>query len=124
MTAPATPAASTYSTGDRSRNKDAPSTAAKITQPQTSFMALRPSFKTALKISTHTHTRIPAKACCTQGRCAYRVMTSARAEMITRGGNTTPKVATMPPATPASFCPTKVAVFTAMTPGVHWPMAK
>ena len=29
-----------------------------------------------------------------------------------------------PPATPASFYPTNVAVFTAMTPGVHWPMAK
>ena len=26
-------------------------------------------------------------------------------------------------ATPACFCPTKVAVFTAMIPGVHWPMA-
>ena len=35
-----------------------------------------------------------------------------------------PSVAAMPPRIPACFCPTKVAVFTAMMPGVHWPMAK
>ena len=43
--------------------------------------------------------------------------------MITSDGNTTPSVAKMPPQTPACFCPTNVAVLTAMTPGVHWPMA-
>ena len=44
--------------------------------------------------------------------------------MMTMEGNTTPRVANTPPAAPFCFCPTKVAVFTAMTPGVHWPMAK
>lgn len=52
------------------------------------------------------------------------VMTPASATMMSRDGNTTPSVATMPPAMPALFWPMKVAVFTAMTPGVHWPMAK
>ena len=41
-----------------------------------------------------------------------------------REGNTRPRVATTPPETPRYLCPTKVAVFTAMMPGVHWPMAK
>ena len=43
--------------------------------------------------------------------------------MMTSDGNTTPSVAKMPPQMPACFCPTNVAVLTAMTPGVHWPMA-
>ena len=43
--------------------------------------------------------------------------------MITRDGNTTPSVATMPPGMPLNFWPMNVAVFTAMMPGVHWPMA-
>ena len=38
-------------------------------------------------------------------------------------GNTTPRVATTPPILPSTLRPAKVAVFTAMTPGVHWPMA-
>ena len=34
------------------------------------------------------------------------------------------KVATMPPGIPFRLWPIKVAVFTAIIPGVHWPMAK
>ena len=43
--------------------------------------------------------------------------------MMTREGKTSPRVATTPPAMPAWLRPTKVAVFTAMMPGVHWPTA-
>ena len=43
--------------------------------------------------------------------------------MITRLGKITPRVARIPPGIPAIFWPTKVAVFTAIMPGVHWPMA-
>ena len=43
--------------------------------------------------------------------------------MMTRQGNTSPRVATTP-AAPFRLCPTNVAVLTAMMPGVHWPMAK
>ena len=39
-------------------------------------------------------------------------------------GHMTPKVAIAAPRDPFSLQPMKVAVFTAMTPGVHWPMAK
>ena len=44
--------------------------------------------------------------------------------MMIRDGNTTPRVARTPPKMPRYLCPMKVAVFTAMMPGVHWPMAK
>ena len=66
-------------------------------QHQASFMALFTSFSTALKISTHTHTRIPAKALCTAGRCAKFRIKAAMTVMITSDGNTTPSVANMPP---------------------------
>ena len=42
---------------------------------------------------------------------------------ITKDGNTNPSVATIPPIIPACLYPTKVAVFTAMIPGVHCPIA-
>ena len=102
----------------------AASTAAKISAAGQSLTEPFSSFTTALKISTHTHTRMPAKACCTQARWEKLLMTPASAVMMTRDGNTMPSVAAMPPRIPACFCPTKVAVFTAMMPGVHWPMAK
>ena len=38
-------------------------------------------------------------------------------------GVTTPNVAIIPPGMPATLHPTNVAVFTAMTPGVHCPIA-
>ena len=44
--------------------------------------------------------------------------------MITKDGVTTPSVAAAEPRKPRSLPPIIVAVFTAMTPGVHWPMAK
>ena len=121
---PAAAASATNTTGDRSVSSASASTTAKITPAGQSFTALLNSFTTALKISTHTHTRIPAKACCTHARWENVLMTPASAEMMTSDGNTMPMVATMPPRIPCCFCPTKVAVFTAMMPGVHWPMAK
>ena len=111
-------------TGETSVSSDAASTAAKMTAAGQSFTEPFSSFSVALKISTHTHTRIPAKACCTQSRWEKLLMTPASAVMIISEGNTMPSVATMPPSTPRCFCPTKVAVLTAMMPGVHWPMAK
>ncbi len=44
--------------------------------------------------------------------------------IVTTLGKITPRVAMTPPGVPFSLEPTKVAVLTAMTPGVHWPMAK
>ena len=44
--------------------------------------------------------------------------------MMMMQGKTSPRVATTPPALPFRLWPTKVAVLTAMMPGVHWPMAK
>ena len=81
------------------------------------------SFKMALNTSTQTQTRMPAKAFLTRARSAKLLMKAAMMVMIIREGNTTPSVATMPPTTPRRFWPTKVAVLTAMMPGVHWPMA-
>ena len=78
---------------------------------------------TALKIRTQTQTRIPAKAFCTIARCAKFWINAAMTVIMIRDGNTTPRVATIPPMEPASPCPTKVAVFTAIMPGVHWPIA-
>jgi len=48
---------------------------------------------------------------------------AAMAAMMIMDGKTTPSVARIPPNMPASVYPTKVAVFTAMMPGVHWPTA-
>ena len=121
---PSAAAAATKMTGDRSVSSDAASTARKISPAAQSFTEPLNSLTTALKISTQTHTRMPAKACCTQARCEKLLMTPASAVMITSDGNTMPSVATMPPRMPACFWPTKVAVLTAMMPGVHWPMAK
>ena len=76
-----------------------------------------------MKISTHTQTRMAAKALFTAGISAKWVKTPAMTVMMTREGNTTPRVATTPPREPATLYPMKVAVFTAMTPGVHCPTA-
>jgi hypothetical protein len=38
-------------------------------------------------------------------------------------GVTIPKVANIPPGIPPTLLPTNVAVFTAITPGVHCPIA-
>lgn len=102
--------------GESLVNTDSARITRKITRPHTSFTAPFHSFSTALKISTHTHTLIPAKACCTQARWENASMTGQGRTMI-RDGNTTPRVATMPPMMPRRFWPINVAVFTAMTPG-------
>ena len=82
------------------------------------------SLITALRMNTHTHTRMPPRASCTQPIFAKLLISAAMTEIITTEGETTPRVATTPPTTPRYFRPMKVAVFTAITPGVHWPMAK
>ena len=117
-------AAATKITGDRSVSSEAASTAAKIRAAGQSLTEPFSSFSVALKISTHTHARMPEKACCTQSRWEKLLMTPASAVMITSEGNTMPSVAPMPPNMPFCFWPTKVAVLTAMMPGVHWPIAK
>ena len=81
------------------------------------------SLLTALKSWTQTQTRIPAKAFWTQARSDTLLIRLASSTMMTRDGNTKPAVATTPPGSPARFRPTKVDRFTAMMPGVHWPMA-
>ena len=43
--------------------------------------------------------------------------------MTMTDGVMTPRVATMPPGIPASLFPINVDTFTAITPGVHCPMA-
>ena len=73
---------------------------------------------------TTTAALMPARACWTTGISAKLVRKAAMMVIITRLGNTTPRVAMVPPRLPRYFCPMKVAVLTAMTPGVHWPMAK
>lgn len=100
------------------------STIRKIPAVRLSITDFFSSFTTALKISTQTQTCTPEKVSCTHVRWEKLVISPANREMMTREGNTTPSVAVMPPATPRSFWPIKVAVFTAMMPGVHWPMAK
>ena len=124
MTMPHRAAAATKITGDRSVSSEAASTAAKIRAAGQSLTEPFSSFSVALKISTHTHARMPEKACCTQSRWEKLLMTPASTVIMRREGNTMPSVATMPPTTPRCFCPTKVAVLTAMMPGVHWPIAK
>ena len=82
------------------------------------------SFNAELKINTQTHTRIPLNACSTKIFSENICKTFASNEMIINDGNTTPSVATMAPIVPFCFLPIKVAVFTAITPGVHCEMAK
>ena len=94
-----------------------------MTSAALSFTADLKSFTTELKMNTHTQTRMPPKAFCTQAMLAKLLITAAMMEMMMMEGDTTPRVVRMPPRMPRYFLPMKVAVFTAMTPGVHWPMA-
>ena len=98
-------------------------TTVKIANVNLSMTAFLRSFITALKISTHTHTRMPPNACCTQTIWENASITPAKIEIIINEGNTTPSVAKVPPAIPLCFCPINVAVFTAIIPGVHCPIA-
>ena len=70
MTMPASAAASTYSTGETFRNTLPANTSRKIRNVFQSTTDFFHSFTTALRMSTHTHTRMPANAFCTAGRCA------------------------------------------------------
>ena len=56
---------------------------------------------TELTISTATATRMPAKAFLTVGSSEMLPRKAAMTVMMTREGNTSPSVATTPPATPA-----------------------
>ena len=121
---PSTPATMTDSTGEKSKNTAAAKSTMYITRVALSTMADLMSLSTAFRMKTQTQTRMPARAFCTQTRLAKLLMSAAMMEMMTSEGEMTPSVATMPPMFPAFFRPMKVAVLTAMTPGVHWPMAK
>ena len=63
------------------------------------------SLMTACRIKTQTHTRIPAKACCTTGRSAKFDKNVARTRMIMIGPVRKPTVAQSAPATPPFFSP-------------------
>ena len=76
-------------------------------------------FIAVFKINTATHTRIPAKAFLTIGRSEKLPMNVAIIVIIINDGVTKPRVANIPPIFPFLLCPIKVAVFTAITPGVH-----
>ena len=67
---------------------------------------------------------MPLKAYPTAGRLAKLVSMAAIMSIMIMLGHMTPKVAIAAPRDPFSLQPIKVAVFTAMMPGVHWPMAK
>ena len=69
------------------------------------------SFYHHIEVRTQTQTRMPAKAFWTIARSEKFWMKAAMTVMMIRDGNTTPRVAMMPPAIPAVLWPTKVAVF-------------
>lgn len=84
-----------------------------------SLIALLKSLTMEVKISTHTQARIPAKASLTISSSEKFEIKAAIMLIITTEGKTTPNVAKTPPMDFLSLYPTKVAVFTAMMPGVH-----
>ena len=67
---------------------------------------------------------MPANAFLTHASSAKLEIKAAIREIIIIDGRIMPKVAAIPPAIPARFRPIKVAVFTAIIPGVHCPTAK
>ncbi len=79
---------------------------------------------TALSINTPTTVRIAPNAFCTISNSAKLFKNAAINVTMTIEGNITPAVAAIPPKTPFLLYPINVAVFTAMTPGVHCPIAK
>ena len=69
-------------------------------------------------IRAQTQARTPVSACCTQG---FSAKDQKKAEMMVTmimGGTSTPRVARRDPDRPWTRYPQKVAVFTAMGPGV------
>ena len=83
-----------------------------LTDPLNSLMTLA-------SISAVTHARIPLKACATITLSMKLLKNAAIIRMSIAGMVTTPSVAAIPPAIPACCDHIKVAVFTAITPGVH-----
>ena len=78
---------------------------------------------TALKIRTHTHTWMPAKAFWTHGK-VRKVGDQPRQDGDNdQGREHHPQGGHNAPGDPLYFWPMNVAVFTAMMPGVHCPMA-
>ena len=70
-----------------------------------------------------THARIPLNAWAMSGVSMNPLRKAATARIIISGPDITPRVARTAPTAPAFEDPTKVAVLTAITPGVHWPTA-
>ena len=87
------------------------------------FQLLRISLMVMVIIRAVTATRTPASACCTVGMSAKFCNSAAIKEIIIKLGETIPKVAKADPKKPPCFLPKKVAVLTAITPGVHCPIA-
>ena len=65
-----------------------------------------------------THGRMPESIALTPEYLSKSFMIEAMINIITKEGNTTPRVAINPPMKPACDEPTKVAMFTASGPGV------
>ena len=135
MPSPVSPARTTSTTGEvkkvttgfsKVKNTDAAErrkTTEKRTAVAGSTMVVLRSLRTLERMSAQTAARTPAKAWPTQGLSATWERKAAMTPMMTRQGKIRPRVAAMPPGTPFYFAPTKVAVLTAMMPGVHWPTA-
>ena len=84
----------------RSNTTEPPNTARKMPSVPRLTTDFFHSLSTALKISTHTHTLMPANASCTAGYSAKFCKQAAMIEIMTSEGKATPSVAITPPATP------------------------
>ena len=102
-TMPATAQTTTKTIGETLKNTDSRNTPRKRTSVALSTTAFFQSFRTALKISTHTQTRMPAKALLTAGTSEKLVRIPAMRVMMITDGNTMPREATTPPTVPASL---------------------
>ena len=91
--------------------------------PHRFFTAFLLKSHTDLVRSAATATLIPARAFCTHWIWEKLPMNRAMTVMMMMEGVTMPAVATRAPMTPDLLKPMKVATFTAMIPGVDWPMA-
>lgn len=84
-----------------------------------SFIPVLPIFKTALNMSTHTQTLIPAKASLTALICENSAKNEAITAIIIIEGDIKPSVEIILPTMPFFLYPINVDTFTAITPGVH-----
>ena len=119
ITIPRRPAPITINTADIPVNKLTAIVIANIIIQYASANDFLASFIVASRISAHTQICIPFMACCTASISAKFRINAAMIDIITNDGNMTPSVAKIPPNTPANLYPIKVAVLTAITPGVH-----